>query len=252
MDPLSLIASSLLAQSSFSPPGRSAQGVDLAGKYLPGGFPAQGLPPAGYPPTGYPAQSYPTSGSAASGHFLQHSQPIQQLTLVRTIFQGDCPGESVNPVKGISFLASTPPASKQRIVIRNRRTGGYTDREYDGGRSKSERFWISLGTKQHGSFLSVQPGANQFSWRVTRAANAALPKEGAATLYVTTEDRMRYRDFRSINEDAYCPGEKYSSSRTPLSQCNHGYYKVEREGVCPNGTKRMLGTQTIYRRNRTW
>ena len=77
---------------------------------------------------------------SADGEFLQRSQPIQQLTLMRTIYRGDCPGESVTPIRGMSFLASLPPAGDQRIVIRNRRTGGYTNRKYGSGRRRSESF----------------------------------------------------------------------------------------------------------------
>ena len=99
---------------------------------------------------------------SADGEFLQRSQPIQQLTLMRTIYRGDCPGESVTPIRGMSFLASMPPAGDQRIVIRNRRTGSYTNREYGSGRRRSESFLISLGERQHGSFLSVTAGENEF------------------------------------------------------------------------------------------
>ena len=81
---------------------------------------------------------------------------------MRTIYRGDCPGESVTPIRGMSFLASLPPAGDQRIVIRNRRTGGYTNREYGSGRRRSESFLISLGERHHGSFLSVTAGENEF------------------------------------------------------------------------------------------
>ena len=265
MDPLSLIASSLIAQGGYVPQGGYPGGYPQGGypgayppyggnpgTYPPGaypqpGYPPQGYPQPGYPPQGYPQPGYPPAGYAVTGSFLQQNQPIQQITLVRQIFQGDCPGESIDPIKNISFLAATPPASTQRIVIRNSRTGGYTDREYDGGRSKSESFWISIGSKQHGSFLSVQPGENQFSWKVTRPASSDLPREGNATLYVNTQERVSYRNFRSINKDSYCPGEKYqSSTRTPLSKCPNGYYTIEREGVCPNGQTTQLGTETVY------
>ena len=182
MDPLTLLASAVIAQ---------------------GGYGNGGYGQGGYGQGGYPGGETEIDDSAAS-QFLQHSQPIEELILRRTIYEGDCPGEAVDPIKGISFLAATPPAGKQRIVIRNRRTGGFTDREYNGGRSKSESFWVSLGSKQHGSFLSVQPGENQFRWKLKNAANPDLPKKGKAVLYVTVQDQVSYRSFRSINEDAYC------------------------------------------------
>ena len=194
----------------------------------------------------------PFANAAVSGEFLQHSQPVQELTLERTIYRGDCPGERVTPIRGVSFLAPIPPAGNQRIVIRNRRTGGYTNREYGSGRRRSESFEISLGNRHHGSFLSVRPGENQFRWKVTRTKTSDESTQGHAVLMVNTRDRERYRDFRSINEDAFCPGEEYSSSRTPLGRCSSGYYKVKREGVCPDGTTIKLGTQTVYRRYRNW
>ena len=185
---------------------------------------------------------------SADGEFLQRSQPVQELTLMRTIYRGDCPGESVTPIRGMSFLASLPPAGNQRIVIRNRRTGGYTNREYGSSRRRSESFSISLGERHHGSFLSVTPGENEFRWSVTKARNADGPTKGNATLLVNTEDRERFRNFRSIDEDAFCPGEEYTYSRTPLGQCRSGYFKVKRQGICPDGSKIELGTHSVYRR----
>lgn len=187
------------------------------------------------------------------GEFLQYRQPINHLTLVRTIFQGDCPGESVTPIKNLSFLAPAPPGGRQRIVVRNQRTGGFTNREYNEGRNRSESFWISIGNRQHGSFLSVQPGENRFTWSVQNPVDRSLPTEGEAWLDISIDERTRYRDFRSINEDAYCTGEKYNTwNRTPLDRCPGRSYVEEREGVCPDGTKVQLGRRTIYRRYSYW
>lgn len=193
------------------------------------------------------------TASPDEGQFLQGSQPLFHITLMRTVYRGDCPGESVTPIKNISFLAPVPPAGQQRIVIRNQRTGGYTNREYNAGRQRSESFWINVGNKQHGSFLSVQPGENRFRWSVKNATDSNLPSDGEAVLDVNIDERTRYRDFRSINEDAYCTGEKYSTwNRTPLDSCPGRSYIVESEGVCPDGSKVQLGRQTIYRRYSNW
>ena len=127
MDPLSVLAAPLVAQMNLGSP-------DMFG----------------------------SNAISADGEFLQRSQPVQELTLMRPIYRGDCPGESVTPIRGMSFLASLPPAGNQRIVIRNRRTGGYTNREYGSGRRRSESFLISLGERHHGSFLSVTAGENEF------------------------------------------------------------------------------------------
>ena len=217
MDPLSVLAGPLIAQMNLGSPGISG-----------------------------------SNAISMDGEFFQRSQPIQQLTLMRTTYRGDCPGESVTPIRGISFLASLPPAGDQRIVIRNRRTGGYTNREYGRGRRRSESFSISLGERHHGSFLSVTPGENQFRWSVTKARNADGATKGSARLMVNTEERQRFRNFRSIDEDAFCPGQEYSYSRTPLGECSSGYFKVKRQGICPDGSKIDLGTQTVYRRYRSW
>ena len=75
MDPLTLLAGPLIAQMNLWSPGMNEIG---------------------------------TMGN--EGEFLQRSQPVQQLTLMRTIYRGDCPGESVKSISGMSFLASLPPA----------------------------------------------------------------------------------------------------------------------------------------------
>ena len=138
-------------------------------------------------------------------------------------------------------------------MVRNQRTGGFTDREYNEGRTRSESFWISIGNRQHGSFLSVQPGENRFTWSVQNPVDRSLPTEGEAWLDISIDERTRYRDFRSINEDAYCTGEKYNTwNRTPLDRCPGRSYVDEREGVCPDGTKVQLGRRTIYRRYSYW
>ena len=191
--------------------------------------------------------------ASLEGEFLQHRQPIAHLTLVRTIFQGDCPGESVTSVKDISFLAPTPPAGNQRIVVRNQRTGGFTNREYNAGRDRSESFWISIGNRQHGSFLSVQPGDNRFTWSMQNPVDSTLAAEGEAVLEIHTEERRLYRDFRAINEDVYCTGEKYTTwNRTPLDRCPGRAYIEERQGVCPDGTTVELGRRTIVRGYSRW
>ncbi len=43
-------------------------------------------------------------------------------------------------------------------------------------------------------------------------------------------------------------GVIHSSLNSAIGRCNNGYFKVKRQGVCPDGSKIDLGTQTVYRR----
>ena len=56
-------------------------------------------------------------------------------------YTGDCPGSFYGSRENVSFRSkSTPPGQYQRVKITNTDTGGYTNREYDERRGRSEPF----------------------------------------------------------------------------------------------------------------
>lgn len=181
------------------------------------------------------------SGETLTAEFLLKGQPINQITVNRIDFIGDCPGQGVDRIDGVAFRAEPPPAPSHRILITNQTTGGFTDREYDERRSSSEAFVVAIGQGQHGSFLSLAPGLNTFTYAVRQTKPQQQIASGVARLWVKEERLTRSRSFSTINVDQYC---LLSRSRD-LSSCANGLTTVERTGVCPDGQRRILSQETV-------
>lgn len=183
-----------------------------------------------------------------SGQFFLNGAPINSVTIERISWYGDCPGEETRSLSPVTFLGSSvQPAPYQRVLITNATTGGFTDREYDERRPQSQSFVVSLGQGQHGSFLSLAPGLNTFSWTVSNRVEKQQLGTGTAELSVDVIQSQRARGYKSIKEDTYCLGERSKSARTNLDQCPDGYYTLERIGMCPNGSTKTLSLQTLRR-----
>ena len=180
-------------------------------------------------------------GETSNAEFLLKGQPINQITVNRIDFVGDCPGQGIDRIDGVAFRAELPPAPSHRILITNQTTGGFTDREYDERRSSSEAFVVAIGQGQHGSFLSLAPGLNTFTYTVRQTKPQQQIASGVARLWVKEERLTRSRSFSTINVDQYC---LLSRSRD-LSSCANGLTTVERTGICPDGQRRILSQETV-------
>jgi hypothetical protein len=192
----------------------------------------------------------PVIASPASGKFFIGSSPLVSLDVEHITWTGDCPGDQTQGYGPVEFLAdNSPPAPGQRVLIRNLNTGGFTDRKYGEGRIRSEGFYVSIGQGQHGSYLSLSPGVNSLSWSISNPSQSQIIATGSATLSVNVVQTQRNRSFLAYREDTYCLGEKNKGFRTALDKCPDGYYTLERIGVCPNGTTRVLTLETLRRAN---
>lgn len=188
-----------------------------------------------------------TAEPAERGQFLRNGLPIDRVVATVVDYVGDCPGQGVERITGVSFLANVPPAPYRRIVISNLSTGGFTDREYDERRPSAETFVMASGQGQHGSFLSLAPGPNSFTYVVRdRLQNQEIGR-GSASLEVSQERVTRQRPFSSINTDQYC----LSDRSRDLSSCANGLITVERVGVCPDGNRRTLSLETVRIRSKS-
>jgi hypothetical protein len=181
------------------------------------------------------------AAATASGQFLLNGQPISQVVARVIDYYGDCPGQGIERITGVSFLAPEAPGPYRRIVISNQTTGGFTDREYDERRPSAEAFVMASGQGQHGSFLSLAPGPNSFTYVVRDRVQNQVLGEGTAALVVNQERVSRQRSFSTINTDQYC----LSTRSRDLSNCPNGLTTVERVGVCPDGSRRTLSLETV-------
>jgi len=194
------------------------------------------------------AQAVPAA-IAPTGVFLLNGQRIDRLELQQITYLGDCPGEEQPEIRGVSFVAAAPPAPYQRILIRNQTTGGYTDREYDERRPSAQSFSVALGQGQRGSFLTLVPGLNNFTYQVNNRVQKRTLDQGTANLQVALNRFSQNRSFNEIREDRYCSGQK-NLSRTSLDACPNGLITLERLGVCPGGRTVTLSMETIGSGNR--
>jgi|GEM_PF-1244456 uncharacterized membrane protein YgcG len=194
------------------------------------------------------AQPLPAGGMPVGSFFLQ-SRPIDRVELQQITYLGDCPGEEQPELRGVSFLAAVPPAPYQRILIQNRTTGGYTDREYDERRPTAQSFSVALGQGQRGSFLTLVPGPNSFTYQVNNRVQKRMLDQGTANLLVAVNRLSQNRNYSEIREDRYCSGQK-NRSRTNLDACPNGLITLERLGVCPAGKTVTLSMETVGTGNR--
>lgn len=196
------------------------------------------------------AQAQPLpAGAMPVGSFFLQSRPIDRVELQQITYLGDCPGEEQPELRGVSFLAAVPPAPYQRILIQNRATGGYTDREYDERRTTAQSFSVALGQGQRGSFLTLVPGSNSFTYQVNNRVQKRMVDQGTADLLVAVTRLSQNRSFSEIREDRYCSGQK-NRSRTNLDACPNGLITLERLGVCPAGKTVTLSMETVGTGNR--
>lgn len=206
------------------------------------------------PPTLLPYQPLPFAD--LSGQHLQHhliaqeegergSLGFRRFSFTFYRYTGDCPGQHYQGWSDLSFLGPVGPAPYQRVKITNLSTGGYTDREYDERRSRSQPFSMRWLDQHSSKYLAVQLGVNNLTYVVTHR-NAGVVDQGNFSFEVTKNDVTQQRNFTRLEDDLYCSGEQNkSSARTDISSCPEGYYIREATGFCPDGTKKRISMRKI-------
>ena len=191
------------------------------------------------------------------GQFIQKGSPINELSISRVSFGGDCPGEKILPANNIAFLEKTTDINLgldkyRRIKVENMNTGGFTDRKYKDKGFSSQLFNITLGTKHRGSYLTVQEGLNRFKWSVFSKKTKEIFVSGYSSLIIKINNFEENRSFRNIREDIRCyGGERIYSYYTQekkdkiLSNCPKGIYVIETKGICPGGAEITLTSEKI-------
>ena len=190
------------------------------------------------------------------GQFLQNGYPINELSISRVTFFGDCPGEEIYPEYRIGFFEKTSinlgEDKYRRIKVENISTGGFTDRKYQNKGFPSQSFNVTLGTRHRGSFLTVQEGLNKFKWSVFNKKTKEIFVSGNTSLVVNIKNLSQSRSFSKIREDIRCfGGERIYSYYTQkkkneiLSNCPKNIYMLETIGVCPDGKQVTLTSEKL-------
>lgn len=162
-------------------------------------------------------------------------------------YTGDCPGSWYGSWDNVSFRSkTTPPAKFQRVKITNTSTGGYTNREYDERRGRSEPFEMRWLNKHSNKFLAVQTGNNDFEYEISHR-NEGIIETGAFRVKINSKTKSEERDFKSLQRLEYCDGEReFLSGKTDIMKCKDGYYFDEKVGVCPDGSKQKISRRKVF------
>jgi hypothetical protein len=194
------------------------------------------------------------------GEFLSNGYPINELTISRVTYFGDCPGESISKVYNIGFREKTSmnlgEDKHRRIKVVNLNTGGFTDRKYQNKGLSSQLFNVTLGSRHRGSVFTVHEGLNKFKWSVFNKKTKEVFVSGNSSLTVNVINSSKNRSYRRIREDIRCfGGEKIESYYTQekkdeiLSNCPKDIYVIETIGVCPGGREVTLTSEKLMPRN---
>ena len=195
------------------------------------------------------------------GQFLHNGHPINELSISKVIFSGDCPGEEFSAVYNLAFVEKTSlglGADKyRRIKVQNLNTGGFTDRKYQNKGFSSQSFNVTLGSRHRGSFLTVQEGLNKFKWSVFNKKTKEVFASGNTSLVVNVNNFRQNRSYSSLREDIRCFGGKriysyYTQKKKDeiLSNCPKNIYVIETKGVCPGGREVTLTSDRMMPRYR--
>lgn len=134
------------------------------------------------------------------------STSIQSLRIAKTIFEGECPGQTQYPITGYFVNDDLPPRPGLTLKLTNMSRGlspddpPYTNRTYDRGRA-SQSFDIALGERHRGSYFVVREGRNLMQYEIFQAGNTI--STGTFTVRVDVPLRYEYRGKKAVQVTKY-------------------------------------------------
>ena len=131
-------------------------------------------------------------------------QAFSSMWIPTTRYTGSCPGVGYSPTfNNISALSPIPLGDRRRIIITNQRTGGYTDRAYDGRSGRSQSFDIAFGDSHTTRYFTVSLGQNVLTYKIMEDEEII----GEASVLLSVEQRFNdiYRPASLIENQMVCP-----------------------------------------------
>lgn len=148
------------------------------------------------------------------------SSSIHSLTIARTIFQGECPGEVQHTITGYFVNDDLPPRPGLTLKLTNMSRGlspddpPFTERTYDRGRA-SQSFDLALGDRHRGRYFVVREGRNLMQFEIFQAGNTIA--SGTFNLRVDVPVSYQYRGKRPVEVTKY--NSDGTSYRTTEYRC---------------------------------
>lgn len=123
------------------------------------------------------------------------------LIFEQVIYTGQCPGESLDPVRGYFTDADVPTGPGRRVRIINQTTGldnapyPFTDREYDSG-ARSEKIDFLPGSDHRQRWFSVVEGLNNFEVYYLEEGKIFQTKQFSFPVDIQTREQQRNAECR--------------------------------------------------------
>ena len=143
-----------------------------------------------------------------------NSESLKYISIPRTVFVGECPGERNGKTEGYFVDYNTPVAPNLVVKLENYARGlspqrpPYTERDYDQGRA-SDKIKFKLGTEHNKVNFIVKQGLNPIKYQIideTNRKERVILKSGMFMLKVGIDTTTYRRDMeRSSDGTYYCP-----------------------------------------------
>lgn len=164
-----------------------------------------------------------------TGLYFDSSELVNQATLSRINFVGDCPGISRSWLRAQFRSATIPPSPGMRVRLTNLSASGgeapFTDREYDKG-NLSEKTHVTLGGAHENKYFAVVPGLNKISYKIYSSSSAV--ETGSFTVNIVANESRQIRQA-GITSERVCA----SFASLSLDQCAD--VRIKQIIACPDG-----------------
>lgn len=133
------------------------------------------------------------------------SDSIYSISIRKTIFTGECPGERQYPEVGYFVSDLNPPLPGRRVKVVNMARGlspdnpPYTDRSYGKGRA-SQSFEIALGSKHRGRYFVVRPGVNLIQYTINQGGNIVDSGTFRYNVRVRESEQVRNKTRKEVTK----------------------------------------------------
>ena len=142
-----------------------------------------------------------------------NSESLKYISIPRTVYVGQCPGEKNGKTEGYFVDYNTPVAPNLVVKLENYARGlspqkpPYTVRDYDQGRA-SEKIKFKFGTEHNKVNFIVREGLNPIKYQIideTNRRERVVLKSGMFMLKVGVDQTVYKRNMEYSDGSYYCP-----------------------------------------------
>ena len=142
-----------------------------------------------------------------------NSESLKYISIPRTVYVGQCPGEKNGKTEGYFVDYNTPVAPNLVVKLENYARGlspqkpPYTVRDYDQGRA-SDKIKFKFGTEHNKVNFTVREGLNPIKFQIideTNRKERVILKSGMFMLKVGVDQTVYKRNMEYSDGSYFCP-----------------------------------------------